>query len=161
VAQGQFREDLYFRLNVFPIHLPPLRERLADLPSLAAHFATRVRPRAPLTFAPDAIAALAGYAWPGNIRELANVVERLSILGGNHVGAEDVLRVLPGAGRTPPAPAPSTPDLALADALDAHERSLIAGALARAEGNVAEAARMLQTDRANLYRRMKRLGLGG
>jgi len=162
VAQGQFREDLYFRLNVFPIHLPPLRERLADLPTLAAHFAARVRPRAPLVFTTEAIAALAGYNWPGNIRELANVVERLSILGGNHVGAEDVARVLPGAGGARPSAAAAAfaPEMALADALDAHERGLIAGALARAEGNVAEAARMLQTDRANLYRRMKRLGLG-
>ncbi|HET9293073.1 MAG TPA: sigma-54 dependent transcriptional regulator [Gemmatimonadales bacterium] len=163
VAQGQFREDLFFRLNVFPIHLPPLRERLADLPMLAAHFAARIRPRAPLVFTAEAIAALAGYTWPGNIRELANVVERLSILGGNHVGAEDVARVLPGAGRAPPpaAAGASAPEMALTDALDAHERALIAGALARAAGNVAEAARMLQTDRANLYRRMKRLGLGG
>ena len=77
VADGDFREDLFFRLNVFPIRLPPLRERLEDLPALVAHLAERVRPRQAPTFTPDALEALAGYAWPGNVRELANLVERL------------------------------------------------------------------------------------
>jgi two-component system nitrogen regulation response regulator NtrX len=157
VANGEFREDLYFRLNVFPIHLPPLRERLEDLPMLVAHLAERVRPRNAASFTPAALEALASYAWPGNIRELANLVERLSILSGPTVDAGAVRQVLPGGGAAAgPAVVLGRP---LSEALDDYERALIAAALTQAEGNVAEAARVLRTDRANLYRRMRRLGL--
>ncbi len=157
VAAGGFREDLFFRLNVFPIHLPPLRERLEDLPALVSHLAERVRPRQAAAFTPGAMEALAGYGWPGNVRELANLVERLSILSGPTVDAPAVRQVLRGAPQSlvPPA-ALGRP---LNDALDDYERTLIAAALVQADGNVAEAARVLQTDRANLYRRMRRLGL--
>ena len=158
VAAGAFREDLFFRLNVFPIHLPPLRERLEDLPALVTHLAERVRPRQAAAFTPDALAALASYGWPGNVRELANLIERLSILSGPVVDAAAVRQVLRGATPPPPAPA-ATPDRSLNDSLDEFERGLISAALAQAQGNVAEAARALQTDRANLYRRMRRLGL--
>jgi two-component system nitrogen regulation response regulator NtrX len=126
-----------------------------------------------------ALATLRSYRWPGNIRELANVVERLAILGGEVVDEHAVGRVLPLGGvagdamragdntRASAAGQPEVPasaaefdgGLPLAEALDAHERQLIGAALSRAGGNVAETARMLQTDRANLYRRMKRLGL--
>jgi two-component system nitrogen regulation response regulator NtrX len=157
VAAGHFREDLFFRLNVFPIHLPPLRERLEDLPALVAHLAERMRPRHAATFTPAALEALAGYGWPGNVRELANLVERLGILSGPTVDAVAVRQVLRGG--PPPAVAPSAGGRPLSDALDDYERALIASALSQAEGNVAEAARVLQTDRANLYRRMRRLGL--
>jgi two-component system nitrogen regulation response regulator NtrX len=157
VAAGHFREDLFFRLNVFPIHLPPLRERLEDLPALVAHLAERMRPRHPATFTPAALEALAGYGWPGNVRELANLVERLGILSGPTVDAAAVRQVLRG-GPAPPA-VPSAAGRPLSEALDDYERVLIATALSHAEGNVAEAARALQTDRANLYRRMRRLGL--
>jgi two-component system, NtrC family, nitrogen regulation response regulator NtrX len=157
VTDGDFREDLYFRLNVFPIHLPPLRERLEDLPALVAHLAERVRPRHAVTFTPAALDALASYGWPGNIRELANLVERLSILSGPTVDAGAVRQVLPGA--TPAVGPAVVLGRPLSDALDDYERALIAAALTQAEGNVAEAARVLQTDRANLYRRMRRLGL--
>ena len=160
VSSGAFREDLFFRLNVFPIHLPPLRERLEDLPALVAHLAERVRPRHAAHFTDAALDALASYSWPGNVRELANLVERLSILSGPVVDAPAVRQVIRG---TPSAPA-TTPLASLlgrplSDALDEFERGLIAGALAQAQGNMAEAARILQTDRANLYRRMRRLGL--
>jgi two-component system, NtrC family, nitrogen regulation response regulator NtrX len=170
VAKGQVREDLYFRLNVFPIHLPPLRDRLEDLPALVRHFAARLRPQDPVAFTPDAVAALAGYRWPGNLRELMNVVERLTILADGTVTAEIVRQVVPASGPapvtgTPPTPSrfPASPPGAqssLTESLDNHERALIQAALADAGGTIAEAARMLQTDRANLYRRMKRLGLG-
>jgi two-component system nitrogen regulation response regulator NtrX len=157
VAAGGFREDLFFRLNVFPIHLPPLRERLEDLPALVRHLAARVRPRQAAEFTPAALAALAAYGWPGNIRELANLVERLSILTGPTVDGPDVRQVLPGnAAARLPVPALGRP---LADALDDFERALITAALSQAQGSMAEAARVLQTDRANLYRRMRRLGL--
>ncbi len=172
VERGQVREDLFFRLNVFPIHLPPLRERLEDLPALVRHFASRLRPQNPVAFSPDAVAALAGYRWPGNVRELANVVERLTILADGAVTAEAVRQVVPTSQNLTPAKAgvqvslprgpsaPPMPQASLTDSLDNHERALIQAALTDANGVVAEAARMLQTDRANLYRRMKRLGLG-
>jgi two-component system, NtrC family, nitrogen regulation response regulator NtrX len=157
VAAGNFREDLFFRLNVFPISLPPLRERLEDLPSLVAHLAERVRPRQAVTFTPAAFDALTSYSWPGNVRELANLVERLSILCGPTVDAGAVRGVIRGG---PSVPVPSgTLGLPLSDALDEFERSMISAAMTQAEGNVAEAARVLRTDRANLYRRMRRLGI--
>jgi two-component system nitrogen regulation response regulator NtrX len=100
---------------------------------------------------------MAAYSWPGNVRELANLIERLSILCGPTVDAAAVRGVLRGGG---PSPVPSvTLGLPLSDALDEYERNLITAAMAQAEGNVAEAARVLQTDRANLYRRMRRLGI--
>ena len=157
VAEGEFREDLFFRLNVFPIRLPPLRERLEDLPALVAHLAERVRPRQAPQFTPSALEALATYAWPGNVRELANLVERLIILSGPTVDGSAVRQVLRGGG-LPPLGA-SALGRPLTEALDDFERGLIGAALTQAQGSVAEAARVLQTDRANLYRRMRRLGL--
>jgi two-component system, NtrC family, nitrogen regulation response regulator NtrX len=160
VSTGAFREDLFFRLNVFPIELPPLRRRMEDLPALVTHLAERVRPRHEMTFTPAALEALASYSWPGNVRELANLVERLSILCGPVIDAADVRGVLPGG--TPPnrsAQLSGQAERSLTDALDEYERELLCAALAQAQGNMAEAARILQTDRANLYRRMRRLGV--
>jgi two-component system nitrogen regulation response regulator NtrX len=165
VAGGGFREDLFFRLNIFPIHIPPLRDRLDDLPLLVGHLAQRVRPGKPQQYSTDAMAALRQYSWPGNIRELANLVERLAILGGETISTEDVRMVLPegrpggSATRRLGEGKPDGDDRPLTEALDDYERELIGSALRRADGNVAEAARLLVTDRANLYRRMKRLGL--
>jgi two-component system nitrogen regulation response regulator NtrX len=157
VADGDFREDLFFRLNVFPIRLPALRERLEDLPALVSHLAERVRPRQAPTFTPQALEALAGYGWPGNVRELANLVERLSILCGPTVDAGAVRDVLRGG--SPPPPSPTALGRPLSEALDDYERGLLRTALVQSEGNIAEAARLLRTDRANLYRRLRRLGL--
>lgn len=197
VKDGSFREDLFFRLNVIPIALPPLRDRPGDLPALVRHFSERHRlrtGRSAMAWRDDALEALACYRWPGNVRELANVIERLSILhAGEVVTARDVSDVIPATAQfggnrngavgnatinAAPAAASSIvgdasgPDslhtsrvhtphelTPLSDALDAYERELIARALAATAGNVAEAARRLQTDRPNLYRRMKRLGL--
>jgi two-component system nitrogen regulation response regulator NtrX len=160
VHSGAFREDLFFRLNVFPLELPPLRDRLEDLPALVAHLAERVRPGHAVSFTDAALAALAAYSWPGNIRELANLVERLSILSGPVVDASAVRQVLRGGASSNAIGAPS-PLLgrSLTEALDEFERSVIVAALSQAQGNMAEAARILQTDRANLYRRMRRLGV--
>jgi len=161
--QGQFREDLLFRLNVLPIHIPPLRERPDDIPPLVQHLAARQTTRLgrPVRFDAGAVQLLTSYPWPGNVRELANIMERLAILAGSDVvTADDVARVVPSDG-APPATTPSEgwSDVALAEALDSFERALIARALSAARGNVADAARKLATDRANLYRRMRRLGL--
>ena len=166
-AEGTFREDLLFRLNVIPIEVPPLRERPDDLPALVAHFSalhrTRTGRRAP-RFTEGALALLTRYRWPGNVRELANIVERLAILhAGGDVDEQDVRAVLPvdgGVRRAPePLPDPASLDSSLSDTLDEHERTLIVRALSAAGGNVAEASRRLKTDRANLYRRMRRLGI--
>jgi two-component system, NtrC family, nitrogen regulation response regulator NtrX len=160
VSSGAFREDLFFRLNVFPIQLPPLRERLEDLPALVAHLAERVRPRHAALFTDAALEALASYSWPGNVRELANLVERLSILSGPVVDAPAVRQVIRGSPTVPTTtPLMTLLGRPLSEALDEVERGLIMAALTQAQHNMAEAARILQTDRANLYRRMRRLGL--
>ena len=170
VADGSFREDLFFRLNVIPMTLPPLRDRIEDLDALVRHFAalqlTRTGRAAP-TFTDEAMTALKAHRWPGNVRELANIVERLAILyPGRELRAGDVYEVLPaprGSERTAAGSLhrSDAPTLPLTDALDTYERQLIVRALDDTAGNVAEAARRLQTDRPNLYRRMKRLGIGG
>ena len=165
VQQSHFREDLFFRLNVLPVHIPPLRERVEDVPPLVKHFAGRQAARLgrPVQVDAGAMQLLAAYGWPGNVRELANIVERLVILSSEDtITAEQVVRVLPQDGTRPAthsADGAEWRDVALADALDSYERTLIARALSAAQGNVAEAARRLATDRANLYRRMRRLGL--
>jgi two-component system nitrogen regulation response regulator NtrX len=164
VRQGHFREDLWFRLNVLPIHIPPLRERPEDVSPLVRHFAARCAARLghPVTFDAGAIPLLAAYPWPGNVRELANIVERLAILAtSDTLTADDVSRVLPQDGSSLHPVRTEAPwyDIALTDVLDQQERELIARALSAARGNVAEAARRLSTDRANLYRRMRRLNI--
>jgi two-component system nitrogen regulation response regulator NtrX len=172
VTEGRFREDLFFRLNVIPMTLPSLRERAEDIPELVRHFSALHRARsgrpAP-RWADEAMEAFRRYRWPGNVRELANIVERLAILHGPaEVGAAEVRAVLPmeREGSAPAASPPGEParaaeplDRPLSEALDGYERSLIQRALADADGNVAEAARRLRTDRPNLYRRMRRLGV--
>ncbi|HET7565435.1 MAG TPA: sigma-54 dependent transcriptional regulator [Gemmatimonadaceae bacterium] len=168
VAEGRFRDDLYFRLNVIPLTVPPLRERPEDIAPLVHHFSALHRSRTgrrPPTWSDGALQALTRYRWPGNVRELANIVERLAILhGGDEIRVSDVSSVLSvdghdGATSAPPLPADAL-NRPLSDALDDFERALISRALAEAEGNIAEAARRLQTDRPNLYRRMRRLGIG-
>jgi len=170
VQEGTFREDLFFRLNVIPIQIPPLRERPGDIPALVRHFSVqhRMRTGQPLpTWSEGAMTLLARHRWPGNVRELANIVERLSILhAGQTVSEEDVSAVLPADGdarRAVPAraplPDPSALDASLSETLDEYEKVLITRALSVAGGNVAEAARRLKTDRPNLYRRMRRLGI--
>jgi two-component system, NtrC family, nitrogen regulation response regulator NtrX len=154
VQQGQFREDLLFRLNVIPIHIPPLRDRPEDIPPLVRHFAQRQTARLGRAVQLDvgALQILTAYHWPGNVRELGNLLERLAILsGGGTLTADDVLRVLPQDGTRPaPAAGGAWTDVALAEALDGYERELIVRALSVAKGNVADAARKLATDRANL-----------
>ncbi len=166
VAEGRFRDDLLFRLNVIPVAVPPLRERREDIGPLVLHFSAmyQIRSGHPAPrWSDQAIAAMMGHGWPGNVRELANIVERLAILHpGGEIGEREVLAVIPrlAAVRDGGAGAPTeSQNLPLNDALDAYERTLIAGALSRSRGNVAEAARRLRTDRPNLYRRMRRLGI--
>ncbi|MEX0908724.1 MAG: sigma-54 dependent transcriptional regulator [Gemmatimonadaceae bacterium] len=163
VAEGVFREDLYFRLNVIPLTLPPLRERDGDAVELAKYFtdmhhAKTGRPR--VRWSADALAAVAEYSWPGNVRELANIVERMGILHpGEELTRAHMAAVLTQSGDGAVPGALPSGGLPLADALDDYERRLIVRALDEAKWNVADAARRLSTDRPNLYRRMKRLGI--
>jgi len=165
VENHRFRQDLLFRLEVVPIHLPPLRERLEDLPLLVTHALHRLRKRQGLPvphLTPGGMQALTRYGWPGNVRELMNVMERLAILNtGGPLGAEEITRFLPTA--SPPAPATVAyqegDPRPLRERLNDYERALIEGAMGGARGNIAEVGRRLRTDRANLYRRMKRLGI--
>jgi len=165
VASGRFREDLYYRLNVFPLRLPPLRERPEDLLPLARAFAADLLgPQAQLSLTPGAEVLLRGYRWPGNVRELRNLVERLSLLrppGSPLHLDERALEslVVPGV-RAPTLP--SVPQLGgrgYRELVEDFERALLEAALAQSGGNVAAAARLLKADRGNLYRRIKALGL--
>jgi two-component system nitrogen regulation response regulator NtrX len=163
VKVGGFREDLFYRLNVFPIHVPPLRDRPGDMPALASHLAMFSGSRCgrpAVTFSPGGIERLQSHSWPGNVRELANVIERLTIIGQSEVvGRSDVDSVLGGRAGSRSSPPGTKSSGVLADDLDAYETLLIQTAIADACGNVADAARRLNTDRANLYRRMRRLGI--
>ncbi|MFC1640279.1 sigma-54 interaction domain-containing protein, partial [Gemmatimonadota bacterium] len=165
VKSGSFREDLFYRLNVFPIRVLPLRDRMGDIPELASHLAMVSGSRCgrtAVTFSPDGLRRLKAHSWPGNVRELANVIERLTIIGQKEVvDRSEVDAVLGAAGAvTRPSSAGLSSSGVLTDDLDAYETLLIQAAIADAKGNIADAARRLNTDRANLYRRMRRLGIG-
>ena len=156
VAQGKFRQDLLFRLNTVEIRLPPLRDRLEDIPVLAEHFLKihRERYRRPiLGFTPEALEALRHHLWPGNVRELDHVIERAVLMStGNLVTAFDLaLEATPDARLSA-----RLEEMSLEDA----ERLLIKKALARFEGNANRAAEALGLSRSALYRRLQKYGLG-
>src|SRR5256885_16011586 len=150
--QGQFREDLLFRLNVLPVHIPPLRERPEDVPPLVQHFAARQSARLGRVVRLDAgaVQLLAAYRWPGNVRELANLVERLAILAtGATIAADDVARVVPQDG-TPPPPAGAGDwvDAAPAEGPGSLQRTPNARALSPPRRHLAGSARPPGTPRA-------------
>ncbi|HEX9428103.1 MAG TPA: sigma-54 dependent transcriptional regulator [Candidatus Polarisedimenticolia bacterium] len=157
VAEGRFRQDLYYRLNVITVRIPPLRERIEDLVPLVAYFLEhhgRRLGRTACSLAPESIQALMRHAWPGNVRELENAIERALVLGRDDVlWLEDLpesLRPRPGAAASPQGgPRP------LADV----EREHILRTLRSARGNKAAAARLLGFDRKTLYRKLKTYGL--
>ncbi|MGH7470047.1 MAG: sigma-54-dependent transcriptional regulator [Longimicrobiales bacterium] len=158
VLAGRFRDDLFYRLNVVPIQVPPLRDRLSDLPELVTYFLQRYHQRTgalPPIITEVALTLLRRYRWPGNVRELANLCERIAILHpAQLITDRELRRMLPDvADDTGPDERP------LHVRLDDYERSLILDALNDAAGNVTDAARRLSTDRPNLYRRMRRLGI--
>lgn len=167
IQAGRFREDLFFRLNVVPIHIPPLRDRQEDIPLLVTHALDRLRSKHGLPsprFTDGAMVALRRHRWPGNVRELLNLVERLVVLHPDQAVDEEAVSVLvrsPGdrESRLGDAAGEIHEKASLSEQLADFERTLIESALTRAEGNVAKASRLLFTDRANLHRRMRRLGL--
>ncbi|MCC7007610.1 MAG: sigma-54-dependent Fis family transcriptional regulator [Acidobacteria bacterium] len=161
IRRGTFREDLYFRLNVIPIHVPPLRERGDDVIRLAEHFVaefSREYGRRPKVFSPDAVDVLRAYAWPGNVRELRNAIERLMIMVPGDVVAAADLPFLEVAGRARSEPAASI--LPLFDAREAWERAYILGALSVFDGNISRTADVLGLERSHLYKKMRSLGIG-
>jgi len=165
VADGRFRADLYYRLNVLPIQVPPLRERLDDLPALCEAILDELLlsdGRGHFELAGDALALLASHAWPGNIRELRNVLERAALLSDESRLNADALRT--AIGRFTPLPANATPPrpvagMTLQAARDAFEREFIQQSLAAHNGNVVDAAKALGLGRSTLYKKMVALGI--
>src|SRR5215211_1701964 len=164
IRSGRFREDLYFRLNVIPIVVPPLRSRREDIPLLADHFMAmlaREYGRRPKTFDRDAVAALQQYSWPGNVRELRNVVERLMIMvRGDRVTGRDLPVLDHGLGTpTELMPSVSSAIEPLHTARDEFEKNYILRALAAQQGNISRTAEVLGVERSNLYRKMRGFGI--
>jgi len=162
IAKGRFREDLYFRINVVPIRVPPLRERKEDLPELVAYFMAKFKPPAlqePKTVSPEGMKVLAAYRWPGNIRELKNFVERVNIMAEEPVITAASVKSLLGA--EPVAESGGLLDpyrgMSLADAREAFERDLIAARLRETGGNISRAAEALGVYASNLHSKMKKL----
>jgi len=163
IRASRFREDLYFRLNVVPIYVPTLRERIEDIPLLADHFMAmlaREYGRRPKTFEPDAVATLQRYPWPGNVRELRNLVERLMIMvPGDRVGSRDVTFLDQGSAAAPAMETKTDSIAPLHDARDDFERQYILRALAAQQGNISRTADVLGVERSNLYRKMRAFGI--
>lgn len=177
VARGEFREDLYWRLAVVPIQVPPLRERREDIPLLAAHILARRRgaakafagdeSRYPTRISPGSMSRLAAYHWPGNIRELENVLSRAAILcDSDEIRTEDLLAAgLSTSQRSAQVPVVDASDVDVAsgrplkaiveDTVRAVERQAIADALQKAEGSPARAAKLLGISRASIYNKIK------
>lgn len=163
VGEGKFREDLFYRLSVVPIRLPSLRDRHGDIPLLAQFFLQHFTKLMQITsqgFAPETLRQLEAYNWPGNVRELRNIIERILVLHGNeplilpeHLPPEFHQGDLPGAASL------LRPGTTLADAVEAHERSLIVNALQETKGNQTKAAEILGTTRRILKYRMEKFAI--
>jgi transcriptional regulator with PAS, ATPase and Fis domain len=160
VAEGRFRQDLFYRINVINIELPPMRERISDIPLLAQHFLEEVCQEAgrPLKeFTPEVIAALQRYSWPGNVRELQNAIERAVLLGkSDRICLEDLPRQIAAVGPLSVEPIGSR---TLKEALSAPERQIILEVLESNQWNRFATADVLGINRTTLYKKMKRLGL--
>ena len=162
VAEGSFREDLYYRLNVIPIHLPPLRDRRDDIPVLAQHFLDKFAPGAQIQIAQGAMRLMMAFAWPGNVRQLENAIERAVTLGAGRKEI-DVVDLPPEIQDVPQAmstPFVEFPDdgLDLPAYLTSIERDLIRRSLERTGGNRNKAAELLRIKRTTLVEKLKRLG---
>jgi len=161
VKEGKFRQDLFHRIYVFPLLLPPLRERREDIPALVEHFAAQVCSQngwKPIPFSLEAIAALQAHAWPGNVRELRNVVERLMLLApAGEVDLATVQLALPQ--NSNPQAAAGSGSGALADRVQAFEREVIMAELKHNHYNMASAARALHLERSHLYKKAEQLGI--
>jgi transcriptional regulator with PAS, ATPase and Fis domain len=160
VAEGRFRQDLFYRVNVINVELPSLRERLSDIPLLAQHFLSEVCQEAGKQvggFTPEAMSALQRYSWPGNVRELENVIERAVLLGkSDMIRMEDLPRQIAAFGPTTIEPIGTR---TLKQALEGPERQIILEVLESNQWNRFATADALGINRTTLYKKMKRLGL--
>ena len=167
VETGGFRRDLYHRVVVFPVELPPLRQRREDLPALVDHFARQVSAQngwKPVPFTASAIEALQEYAWPGNIRELRNVVERLLLLAGAEVDADSVELALPASHASANSAEKKDADAAhssgpLAQRVQAYEREIVLAELERNDRHITQTAKALGLERSHLYKKCQQLGI--
>lgn len=161
VREGKFRQDLFHRIFVFPLVLPPLRERREDIPTLVDHFARQVCAQnswKPISFTPDTIEALTAYAWTGNVRELRNVVERLMLLATDgQVTLETVRSALPTTPTVLPSSATSTGSLA--ERVQNFERQAILSELKRSNYHITNAAKALDLERSHFYKKAEQLGI--
>jgi two-component system, NtrC family, nitrogen regulation response regulator NtrX len=162
IRGGRFREDLFFRINVVPITVPPLRERIEDMPELVEYFMKKFKhpsAKEPKTVSPDGMRALCSYLWPGNIRELKNFVERINIMAEEQVISASSVKSFLGA--PPREEADGTlaayGDMTLAEARDSFERDLIRAKLRENGGNISKAAEALGVYASNLHSKMKKL----
>jgi two-component system nitrogen regulation response regulator NtrX len=161
VREGKFRQDLFHRVYVFPLQLPPLRERREDIPALVEHFAGQVCAQnnwKPIPFTAEALAALQAHAWPGNVRELRNVVERLMLLAtAGQVDVDVVQMALPQASAITPAGV--TASGPLAERMQSFEREVILAELKHSNYHVTNAAKALGLERSHLYKKAEQLGI--
>ena len=161
VKDGKFRQDLFHRVYVFPLVLPPLRERREDIPALVEHFAAQVCSQngwRPVPFSADSMAALQAHSWPGNVRELRNMVERLMLLApSGEVDRETVQLALPQGSTTQGSTVNGSG--ALSDRVQGFEREVILAELKRNNYNVTSAARALHLERSHLYKKAEQLGI--
>jgi two-component system response regulator AtoC len=160
VAAGRFREDLYYRLNVVPLHVPPLRDRPEDIPALARHFAARhaERHQRAVTLADDVVEALAGQPWPGNVRDLENTIERLVVLADGPIVERGFLEAVTNVRPTSTSQTDDQ-ELSIKKATRALERDLIRRALGVTQGNRTNAARLLEISHRALLYKMKEYGI--
>jgi two-component system, NtrC family, nitrogen regulation response regulator NtrX len=160
VRKGQFREDLYHRIYVFPLMLPPLRDRMEDIPVLVEHFSNQIALQnswKPKTFTTEAIEELKHYSWPGNVRELRNVVERLLLLADSEVDEKTVKTTLQSSLKEPSAAAANAG--ALAERIEAFEREVIRAELEQHGYRMTETAKALRLERSHLYKKCQHLGI--
>jgi DNA-binding NtrC family response regulator len=161
VREGKFRADLFHRIYVFPLRLPPLRERAEDIPALAAHFAQQVTAAngwKPIPFTEDAIQALKEHPWPGNVRELRNAVERLMLLQtSGEITAETVSFGLPAT--TGASGSPSAGTGPLSERVHHYEKQVILAELRKHRNNISNTARALGLERSHLYKKAEQVGI--
>jgi two-component system nitrogen regulation response regulator NtrX len=161
VKQGSFRADLFHRIFVFPVVLPPLRDRAEEIPALVVYFAAQVAAQngwRAKSFSPEALEALRRYAWPGNVRELRNVVERVLLLSASQtVTAEEAHLALPAARNGDAASAAGTGPLS--QRLESFEREVLLAELRRHNHHMTNTARALGLERSHLYKKCQQLGI--
>jgi two-component system, NtrC family, nitrogen regulation response regulator NtrX len=163
VGEERFRQDLFHRIYVFPLTLPPLRDRREDIPALVQHFAEQVCEQnswKPVPFSSEAMETLQSYAWPGNVRELRNMVERLMLIATEgQVDLSTVLMALPGNSASGPATSPGAGSGPLSGRVQSFERQVILDELKRSRHNVSLAAKNLGLERSHLYKKAEQLGI--